>query len=147
MQYPNKAPDNQLEELVWDFSEAGKIHTGDGLKRSEVSETLRLCHVDTKELWRALHITARQHDKSGNLGRDFHSPDKRARAIKHWKEGRVMTPPVIRLHPNFTSEVFVQSGQHRLGIALELMPEELPIYIEESEFAALQSTLRVGRQT
>lgn len=141
MQYPNKAPDNQLEELVWDFSEAGKIHTGDGLKRSEVSETLQLRHVNTVELWRALHINSRQHDSSGRLGKNYHSREKRDRAIKHWKEGKVMTPPVIQLHPNFTSEVFVQSGQHRLGIALELMPEELPIYIEESEFAALQSPL------
>jgi len=141
MQYLHKGTDNQIEELEWDFSEAGKIRTGDGLSQSDVSETLRLSQVNTKELWRALHLTARQHDESGNLGRTFHSTDKRSRAIKHWKDGRVMSPPVIRLHPNSTAEVFVQSGHHRLGIALEVMPEELPVYIEKEEFDDLLKAL------
>ena len=69
------------------------------------------------------------------------SPDKAARAIVHWSEGGLMTPPL--LVPTSDGRLAIAGGNHRLAVARTKAVARLPILSKSVDEAWVREILKI----
>ena len=69
------------------------------------------------------------------------SPDKAAQAIIHWKEGGLMTPPL--LVPTDDGRLAIAGGNHRLAVARAKGVLHLPVLTKAHQEAAVREILKL----
>jgi hypothetical protein len=124
----------------WDLDPANFYQTYDGADPPDGGEIdlvlisdVPLSNIDTA-LTPYWHRTA---EEVWTVG----SPDKAARAIIHWKERGLMTPPL--LVPTDDGRLAVAGGNHRLAVARAKGISYLPVLSKADQEAMVRQILKV----
>jgi hypothetical protein len=107
-------------DVRWDLSVDARHHALDGAKPTDLArwhsrEDLVLLCVPLAELKAAFCFSARRTpEEIWEVG----APDKAARALLRWSEGKRMTPPLYGIwRGKEGDEVKVEGGNHRVAVA------------------------------
>jgi hypothetical protein len=127
-------------DVGWDLNPASFYRVYDGADPASVDENELMLIVDVPladidaaltPYWR------RTPDEVWTVG----SPDKAARAIVHWSEGGLMTPPL--LVPTSDGRLAIAGGNHRLAVARTKAVARLPILSKSVDEAWVREILKI----
>jgi hypothetical protein len=127
-------------DIHWDLSPANFYRVFDGADPGSVTdnEHVLILDVPLANIDAALtpywHRTA---DEVWTIG----DPDKAARAIVHWSEGGLMTPPL--LVSTSDGRLAIAGGNHRLAVARTKGVLRLPILVKSAEAARVRQILKI----
>lgn len=119
-------------DVLWDTRREAQRFAFDGMNAESFEKSfpdgLILARVKLAELDSAMtEFNRRTPEEVWSIG----SPDKAARCIIHWKEGRGLTP--VCLCP-VNGKIGLAGGNHRLAVARAKGTTEIPAYIQPQHF-------------
>lgn len=127
-------------DVCWDLDPASFYRVYDGADPASVdtNELVLIPDIPLNDIDAALTpYWHRNADEVWTVG----SPDKAARAIVHWSEGGLMTPPL--LVPTSDGRLAIAGGNHRLAVARAKRAARLPILSKPAEEARVRKILKV----
>jgi hypothetical protein len=125
--------------LQWDVSPANYFHALDGVGPNDVATNeLKVIWVRLDDLDRVLEPSnARVAEEVWSVGQ----PDKAARAIVHWAEGRSMTP--VWVSHTSPGKLGIIGGNHRLAVARAKKATLVPLLVERKDLTNLHDLIVV----
>lgn len=119
-------------DVLWDTTREAQRFAFDAMNAEAFEKSfpdgLKLVHVRLSDL--DVVTTAFNHrtpEEVWSIG----SPDKAARCIIHWKEGRALTPVCLI---SVQGKIGLAGGNHRLAVARAKGETEIPAYVQPKDF-------------
>ncbi|UPJ80530.1 hypothetical protein IVB16_00365 [Bradyrhizobium sp. 183] len=127
-------------DVRWDLSPANFYRVFDGADPDSVEEDECVVIPDVPMANIDAALTTYWHRTAAEVW-SIGDPNKAARAIVHWSEGNLMTPPL--LVPTSDGQLAITGGNHRLAVARTKGVIRLPILVKSAEQARVRQILKI----